>query len=62
MGHVPKNLRSPTLKTYTVTFSNGSTRTFEGTHLLESPEGDLLIWNDRLLVTGFKRDEYLDIR
>jgi hypothetical protein len=46
MGHEPKNLRSPAVKTYTVTFSDGSTKAFEGTHLLESPEGDLLIWND----------------
>ena len=52
----------PKERPYTVTLSDGTKRVFIGTHLMETADGDTIIWNGLQLVAGFKRSELKDIQ
>jgi hypothetical protein len=52
----------PSERTYTVTLIDGTKRVFIGTHLMETADGDTIIWNGLQLVEGLKRSEFKDIQ
>jgi len=51
----------PKERTYTVTLIDGTKRVFIGTHVMETADGDTIIWNGLQLVAGYKRSEFKDI-
>jgi hypothetical protein len=48
-------------RTYMVTLVDGTEKTHVGTRLEQTADGDTIIWNEGLLVVGYKRSEYKDI-
>jgi len=53
---------APIERTYTVTLVDGTKKSFVGTRIEQTADGDTLIWNEWLLVAGFKRAEFKNIR
>jgi len=41
-----------------VTLVDGTEKTHVGTRLEQTADGDTIIWNEGLLVVGYKRSEY----
>jgi hypothetical protein len=52
----------PKERTYTVTLIDGTKRVFIGTHVMETADGDTIIWNGLQLAEGLKRSEFKDFQ